>query len=63
MRMSDISPRTKKRIKGKLLADYGILPTPKKNSRKSMSSIPEDIYAQSTTSSSDDDDDLADMYS
>jgi hypothetical protein len=47
--MDDISPSTKKKFKGKLLADYGILPTPKKASKmtghKSMSSIPEDIFA------------------
>jgi hypothetical protein len=54
--MDDISSRTKKKIKGKLLADYGILPTPKKASKmtgcKSMSSIPKDIFATSVDSNS-----------
>jgi hypothetical protein len=54
MHMDNILPRTKKKIKGKLLADYGILPTPKKASKttgcKSMSSIPEDIFATSIDS-------------
>jgi hypothetical protein len=69
MMMDEISPRTKKKIKTKLLADYGIESSPpmiRKPAallpRKSLSSLQaEDVSALTVHSASDDSDD--DLYS
>jgi hypothetical protein len=61
MRMEEISPCTKKKIKGKLLADYGIVstPTPPKQrlttACKSLSCVPGDVSALTLHSSPSDD--------